>query len=323
MANYEFITLRYSNSCDIGDVVFQNGFTYELNVIGVLGEPKYEHIERVNENEDKEISFNAKTLKKTITLLTIGNEQRLDVFNFIRLCDTKILVNKAGQVYNINEMQVEADLSSGIALIKVQFVLFTVTNTICCSNNIVNNSLDNYILLNKLYIGKKLEGSSGDVTGDRCLYLDENGKYHVIIKVDTINNSGLPTGWNYVIVNASEVYKYLSNYYQKNLHSAIVSEIFGLPIINEITLDSGTTYSISGQSLQGYIVGFQVKPSGGTYANVNINSTSYNYTTSLNFNGSGVKLTISGSGFKVRCYLASISAPTTPLCYSNEAIYVP
>lgn len=323
MANYEFITLRYSNSCDIGDVVFQNGFTFELNVMGVLGEPKYEHIERVNENEDKEISFNAKTLKKTITLLTTGNEQRLDVLNFIRLCDTKILVNKAGQVYNINEMQVEADLSGGIALIKVQFVLFTVTNTICCSNNTINNTLDNYILLKKLYIGEKLEGSSGDVTGDKCLYLDANGKYHVIIKVNTINSSGLPTGWDYVTVNAREVYRYLSNYYQKNLNSVMVSEIFGLPIINEITLDSGTTYNILGQSIQGYVVGFQVMPSGGSYANAKINSTSYNYTTSLNFNGSGVKLTKAGSGFKVRCYLATISAPTTPLCYSNEAIYVP
>ena len=327
MASYEYITIRYSNSCDIDNIIFQNGFAYELNLIGVLGEPKYEHIEKVNENERKEIGFTSRTLKKSISLIVTGNEQLADVLNFIRICDTKILSNKVGEVYSINEMQVDSDLQNGIGIIKVQFVLFIVTNTVCCNNNILNGSLENPINAGYVtYLSDNYKNPQAIPVGEIFIFLSSTGKYYLIIRTNEINNSGLLTGWNYYSITLTD-YVYSSHhlaYAFRNIDSSNESEVLlPLPFLSDLTIITYPNYKLSGQCLQGYIIGFQTKAPGGTYSNSNINGTAVNYTTALNFNGSGVVVKLTEAGTYVRAYLATVSAPTTPLCYSNEATYIP
>ena len=138
MAAFSYITIRYSNSCDLGGFLFNSGEYYDLILDATLGNPTFEHVEVVNENEAKEIEFTHKSMKKTITMYVTASEKRLELLNFIRLCDFKIVTNKAGEAYNVVEMEVDGTVENTANLIRVKFVLYNVINSGCCLNNKLN-----------------------------------------------------------------------------------------------------------------------------------------------------------------------------------------
>jgi hypothetical protein len=119
MAKRELIKIKFLNTCDGNDEVYSNGFYFEEYLDGVMGQPTYEHEENANENNEKEIEFTRKVMKKYINFVTFGDEHKADVLNKIRLADYKILISKANETYVINEMEVEGDLEQGVNILKI------------------------------------------------------------------------------------------------------------------------------------------------------------------------------------------------------------
>jgi hypothetical protein len=320
MAKLEYIKIRYNNDCDNNSDLFSTGQYYDIYLDGVIGEPEYEHIENTNENDAKEVEFTRKTLKKSIKFITVGDEWIADCLNKIRLLDNKVLTTKSGVVYNINEMDVESELAQGVNIIKMKFIVMIVTNTKCCNNYKVNDNIQKpNILIDAILASTDAAylDPKPYAIGQTVIVTYPDGSQQ-LLKRAQVETTGLPNGWEYVTTDDNDYYllKGTTTYYQKK-QFGVNSQVVQLPYIESIVSDGAGGYDIAGQGLQGYMVGFEQDDSGWTA--INLNSTLYNYVDCLTYNGSTVNASPK-VGNDVRCYLSTIDAPSTALCYSNEII---
>ena len=323
MAKNDYITIRYTNTCDIGSHLFSKGLFYDFHLFGVLGNPQNEHVEIANENENKDVEFTRKTWRKSIEMAVMVDEHMLDVLNFIRLCDNKLMINKANETYIINEMEVDSDLSNGINIAKIKFVLFSITNTKCCLNNKIIIAIENPYQLDNIFTY-----SSSDYTNPEKIPI---GSVNLIILADTTNIvvertnepnvDGLPQGWKYYAMQENDIFYNLKadTYYQKQ---QFANRVVQLPFIASVTKVDTNNYTLIGQAVEGYNVGWQYStaaaPTVWKDAKVN-NITNVFVIDALTFNGSGVQIVNNGTD-NIRCYLSTFDAPLTPLCYSNTIV---
>ena len=106
----KYLTINFSNTCDLGDIVYHDGFTQTLWFESEAMEPDFPIDEKGVENgEGKFIRTFARQVKKYTARTFEMPSFMVDVFNRMKLHDTVELIDLVGDVNDLYNIEVEHD----------------------------------------------------------------------------------------------------------------------------------------------------------------------------------------------------------------------
>lgn len=135
----KYLTINFYNSCDIGDILYQDGFTQSLWFESETMEPSFPQEEEGSKNGDgRFIRSFARQVKKYIARTKEMPDFMVEVFNRMKLHDTVELIDLVGNINYLYNLEVDHEwIGDDKYYAKIDLIFdydesFVVTG--CCNN---------------------------------------------------------------------------------------------------------------------------------------------------------------------------------------------
>lgn len=135
----KYLTINFSNTCDLGDILYQDGFAQTVWFESETMEPSFPNEEEGQKNSDgKFFRTFARQVKKYLSRTMEMPDFMVDVFNRMKLHDTISITDLVGDTYTLHNLEVEHEWlwdDKYYAKIDLTFDYDeTVLISACCSN---------------------------------------------------------------------------------------------------------------------------------------------------------------------------------------------
>lgn len=103
-----FVTLSFSNCCNLGDLLYENDFYQTLWIKSDNVEEAYPYTEKGQENGDGKFIPTFRRQEKTYTIRTeLISQYMVDVLNRLKMHDVMTYIDQVGDAFNVESVDVE------------------------------------------------------------------------------------------------------------------------------------------------------------------------------------------------------------------------
>jgi len=132
------IRLEFGNTCDIGNILFSNGFRPIVYLDQEIGYPQYPIEKEMETDGDKQENAMWQKWQKRYSLTIIGDEPYLDGITVIQLCDDVWITNPVTNIeYKIKDIvfdEVSWNEDDGLGTVKINYSISEIIVSNCCQN---------------------------------------------------------------------------------------------------------------------------------------------------------------------------------------------
>lgn len=303
----KYLRLSYGNSCDFDGIHFSDGEIFDMYIDGILSHPIIEHEESKTENSDNESDFTKRVMTIKYMLIFTGDQWVKELINFIRLCDYKMLTDRAGDVYAIEDMIIEGETEQGAGRFECLITARRIIWEKCC-DNMTELDCDNYqyTAQDVISTGSPLYTNPQSV-GIGTYYVAFDGSNYILVQ-RAVNGTELGywnkigVASNHIIKTLAELYGYKVRYMRDQNALPGSYDLVQCPYLEAMTPES-TNQRFTGQAPEGYMVQVYTSADDITYTAVAGTHTAEEYTqdgivkaTALLSNYNYIALLVRGTG---------------------------
>lgn len=133
----DYVLIEYSNSTDLGDIVYHNTFENRVYLDADVSKPEYELIEEGEDNGDGEFTATFQKWQKKYTIEFYAQEFLVDALTLMALHDQITITLKNGEASNVKDIEIDPKWDSDIecwALVTIKFATEYVVKRGCDEN---------------------------------------------------------------------------------------------------------------------------------------------------------------------------------------------
>lgn len=135
----KYLTVNFTNSCDLGDILYHEGFTQSLYFESKTLEPNFPLEEEGKKNgEGRFVRTFGRQVKKYVAHTVIVPDYMVDVFNRLKLHDTIELIDLVGDSHTLYNLEVEHEWQYDDKFYALVTLTFDYDETVivsgCCTN---------------------------------------------------------------------------------------------------------------------------------------------------------------------------------------------